>query len=216
MTCSSGWTLFASVRNSDDTWTGSVAVAICLARNKCGTEQTVVNRSVTYRELVYNSQTGGERGREERGCGIDWLERAWALYSAKLNSTPSTKLSSNVRDIVKQSSNSSVGLSIYKKKSFVMASEISGIAQFRVTMAAKCGVLTCSVKVYIRYDLTLRWEILLRGRPCMEWGVYIYFNLSVKTVKIFADGVDIIFPDVSVISDAAHHIFLSKRKDIAA
>jgi hypothetical protein len=46
-------------------WPGLLVIvlaAICLEGNKCGTEQTVVNRSVTYRKLVYNSQTGRKTG----------------------------------------------------------------------------------------------------------------------------------------------------------
>jgi hypothetical protein len=40
-------------------------------------EQTITNRCVVYRMLVYNSQTGGERGKDG---GIDWLASARALY----------------------------------------------------------------------------------------------------------------------------------------
>lgn len=40
-------------------------------------EQTIANRCVVYRMLVYNSQTGGERGKDG---GIDWLASARAPY----------------------------------------------------------------------------------------------------------------------------------------
>jgi len=40
-------------------------------------EQTIANRCVVYRVLVYNSQNGGERGKDDV---IDWLASARALY----------------------------------------------------------------------------------------------------------------------------------------
>lgn len=63
------------------------------------------------------------------------------------------------------SSNSSVDLAIKeKKKCFVTAGEVSRVTQFLVVMATDYEVLTCSMSVYIRCDLMLRWEIHIRGR----------------------------------------------------